>query len=219
MSTHQGAFTKRRSSTALLLGGVLAASFLVYLGTLQFEFVYDDLGQIVTNPAVQSWKYFPLYFRTNVWMQQLPVGNYYRPLFLAWLLINHTLFGLHPALWHLTTVLAHVGVTALVYALALRLTRDRRIALVAALVVWFAPSAPGGRGVDFGRDRAVDGPAADPGFPFLSELAGARAACVLDDGSAGVLCAGLAVEGNLSGAAGAGVRLRMAVFAGSREVG
>src|SRR5947208_1322185 len=129
MSTHQGAFTNRRLSTALLLGGVLAATFLTYLGTLQFEFVYDDLGQIVANPAVQSWKYFPMYFRANVWMQQLAVGNYYRPVFLAWLLLNHTFFGLHPALWHLTTILSHVAVTALVFVLALRLTRDRRIAL------------------------------------------------------------------------------------------
>jgi hypothetical protein len=139
MLTHQGAFTRPRLSTALLLGAVLAATFLVFVGTLQFEFVYDDLGQIVANPAVQSWKYFPLFFRANVWMQQLSVGNYYRPVFLAWLLINHTLFGLHPALWHLTTLLAHVGVAALVFVLSLRLTRDRRIALVTALLFGLHP--------------------------------------------------------------------------------
>jgi tetratricopeptide (TPR) repeat protein len=139
MSTHPGALTKPRLSTPLLLGTVLAATFLVYAGTLQFEFVYDDLGQIVANPAVQSWKYFPLYFRANVWMQQLPVGNYYRPLFLAWLLLNHSLFGLHPALWHLTTLLAHLGATALVFALALRLTSDRRIAIVTAMLFGLHP--------------------------------------------------------------------------------
>lgn len=54
MSTHQGAFTKPRLSTPLLLGIMLAATFLVYVGTLQFEFVYDDLGQIVANPAWMS---------------------------------------------------------------------------------------------------------------------------------------------------------------------
>lgn len=139
MSTHQGAFSKPRFSTSLLLGIVLATTFLVYAGTLQFEFVYDDLGQIVANPAVQNWKYFPQYFRANVWMQQLAVGNYYRPLFLGWLLLNHTLFGLHPALWHLTTVLAHLGVTALVFGLALRLTSDRRIAIVTALLFGLHP--------------------------------------------------------------------------------
>ncbi len=139
MSTHQAVSPKPRFSTPVLVGVVLAATFLVYLGTLQFEFVYDDLGQIVTNPAIQSWKFFPLYFRANVWMQQFSVGNYYRPLFLTWLLINHALFGLHPALWHLTTVLAHVGVTALVYLLAMRLTRDARIAVITSLLFGLHP--------------------------------------------------------------------------------
>src|SRR5919109_2726788 len=139
MSTKPGQSLKPQLATKVLLFFVLAATFLVYAGTLQFDFVYDDLGQIVSNPAVQSWKYFPLFFRANVWMQQLPVGNYYRPVFLAWLLINHTIFGLHPALWHLTTVLAHVAVTALVFAMSLRLTRDRRIALVAALLFGLHP--------------------------------------------------------------------------------
>ncbi|MGZ4826201.1 MAG: tetratricopeptide repeat protein [Terriglobales bacterium] len=139
MFADPGESAKSRFSTPILLGIVLAVTFLVYAGTLQFEFVYDDLGQIVANPAVQSWKYFPLYFRANVWMQQLSVGNYYRPLFLAWFLVNYTLFGLHPSFWHLTTVLAHVGVTALVFVLALRLTRDRRVALIAALLFGLHP--------------------------------------------------------------------------------
>ncbi|MGI9104076.1 MAG: tetratricopeptide repeat protein [Terriglobales bacterium] len=139
MSSGPSALPQPRFSAAMLAGFVLAATLLVYLGTLQFEFVYDDLGQIVSNPAVQSWKYFPLYFRQNVWMQQFAVGNYYRPVFLTWLLLNHTFFGLHPALWHLTTVLAHLGATALVFALALRLTADRRVAAIAALLFGLHP--------------------------------------------------------------------------------
>jgi len=136
--SHPGGSTPK-FSTSVLLGVVLAATLLVYLGTLQFEFVYDDLGQIVSNPVVQNWKYVPLMFRGNVWMQQLAIGNYYRPLFLLWLLVNHTLFGLHPAWWHLTTVLAHVAATAMVFALALRLTGERRAAFIAALLFGLHP--------------------------------------------------------------------------------
>jgi protein O-mannosyl-transferase len=139
MSTPQPALAKPRFSTSLLLGLVLGSTLLVYLGTLQFEFVYDDLGQIVANPAVQTWKYLPLYFHANVWMQQFAVGNYYRPIFLLWLLLNHSLFGLHSSLWHLTTVLAHVSVTALVFVLAMRLTSRRRIAVLAALLFGLHP--------------------------------------------------------------------------------
>ncbi len=130
---------KPRFTTPLLLTLVLAATFLTYVGTLQFEFVYDDLGQIVANPAIQSWKYFPLYFHANVWMQQFAIGNYYRPVFLSWLLLNHSVFGLHAALWHLTTLLLHIGVTALVFMLALRLTGDRKVALITALLFGLHP--------------------------------------------------------------------------------
>jgi tetratricopeptide (TPR) repeat protein len=112
---------------------VLAATFIAYVGTLQFEFVYDDLGQIVNNPVVHSWRYLPWYFHSNVWMQQYAVGNYYRPLFLFWLLLNYTLFGLHPLFWHLTTVLAHLAATGMVYLLARRLTSGQVTAAIAAL--------------------------------------------------------------------------------------
>lgn len=121
------------------LGIVLAATTAAYLWTLHFGFVYDDLGQIVANPLVQSWRFLPMYFRGNVWMQQSQVGNYYRPFFLTWFLGNHTLFGMHAAFWHLTTVATHVTATALVYWLALRLTRDQNVSAVAALLFGVHP--------------------------------------------------------------------------------
>ena len=118
---------------------VLLATFVAYLWTLQFGFVYDDLGQIVSNPLVQSWQHLPMFFRGNVWMQQSALGNYYRPLFLTWLLLNHTLFALHPMFWHLTNILAHMGATALVYVLVLRLTREQKVAAIAALIFGVHP--------------------------------------------------------------------------------
>src|SRR4051812_26647900 len=94
------------------LTAVLGATFVAYVWTLHFGFVYDDLGQIVGNPLIQSWRFLPDYFRGNVWMQQSAVGNYFRPLFLTWLLLNHTFFALHPMFWHMTNVAAHLGATA-----------------------------------------------------------------------------------------------------------
>ena len=122
-----------------LLAAILLATGAAYLWTLQFGFVYDDLGQIVSNPLVQSWRYFPMYFRGNVWMQQSALGNYYRPLFLTWLLINHTVFGLHATFWHVTNLLAHMGATTLVFVLALRLTRQQKVAAIAALIFGVHP--------------------------------------------------------------------------------
>jgi tetratricopeptide (TPR) repeat protein len=125
-----------------ILLAVLAATFIAYARTLSFEFVYDDFSQLVTNPAVHSWKYLPEYFTKNVWAEVYPgvQGNYYRPVFLLWCRINDALFGNQTGMWHLTTVFAHLVVTALVYFLVLRLVRDRLTAGMASLIFGLHPA-------------------------------------------------------------------------------
>ncbi|MGO8789104.1 MAG: tetratricopeptide repeat protein [Terriglobia bacterium] len=120
---------------------ILAATFLAYAGTLGFGFVFDDTAGIVRNDSLRSWHYVPGYFSSHVWSFLYPhlLSNYYRPLFLLWLRLNDALFGLHPWGWHLTSVLAHLGVTCLVYCLALRLTRDTWVAGFAGLLFGLHP--------------------------------------------------------------------------------
>jgi len=129
------------SSRALALT-VIVITFLAYAGTLAYEFVYDDRGQIVNNPFILSWHYLPRYFTDHVWGHVDPtmLGNYYRPVFLVWLFINQTLFGLHSSWWHLTTILAHVAVTYLVFRLAVRLLKNVPAAAIAALVFGLHPA-------------------------------------------------------------------------------
>jgi len=124
---------------ALVVAGI---TFLAYVGTLGYEFVYDDRGQIVNNPFIKSWHYLPRYFTDHVWGHVDPtmLGNYYRPMFLVWLFINQTLFGLNSSWWHLTTILAHVGVTFMVFALARRLLKNVPAAAIAALVFGLHPA-------------------------------------------------------------------------------
>lgn len=119
-----------------------AATFLAYVGTLAFGFVYDDQPQIVTNPAIHAWSYLPRYFTSHVWndIYSGQVGNYYRPLFLLWLRLNHAAWGLTPQWWHLTAVLCHVLVTYLVFRLAQSLTGDRSTAFLAGLLFGLHPA-------------------------------------------------------------------------------
>lgn len=121
---------------------VLALTFAVYLPTLRYQFVHDDRGQIVENPAIHSWQAAPTYFTAHVWAGVMPeeLGNYYRPLFLLWLRINDVMFGNQAWGWHLTTVLAHVLATLLLYLLAGRLGIGRDVALLAALVFGLHPA-------------------------------------------------------------------------------
>jgi len=66
--------------------------------------------------------------------------NYYRPLFLLWVRINEAVFGIQAWGWHLTTILAHVLSTLLVYFLVWRLGVERNVALLAALLFGLHPA-------------------------------------------------------------------------------
>jgi tetratricopeptide (TPR) repeat protein len=129
-------------SPAFLCSVVLALTFAAYAETLSFDFVHDDRGQIVDNPAIHSWASVPQYFTAQVWAGVSPqeLGNYYRPLFLLWLRINYVVLGLHPWAWHLTTILVHMGVTLLVYFLAFRVLGDPFLSSVAALIFGLHPA-------------------------------------------------------------------------------
>src|SRR5277367_5121336 len=78
--------------TTLLLTVLL--TLVAYIATFRFEFVYDDLVQLVNNPLLHSWRYLPQYFTTNNWSYLHPnsLGNYYRPLMLVWKLLNYKAF-------------------------------------------------------------------------------------------------------------------------------
>ena len=120
---------------------IFSVTFLAYVDTLVLGFVFDDHVLIVTNDAIRSWRYFPTYFTSHIWAFRYPhlLANYYRPLFLTWLRLNDAAFGLHPCGWHLTSALAHLAATCLVYYLALKLTRDGWVAAVAGFIFGLHP--------------------------------------------------------------------------------
>lgn len=132
---------RERTSAYFLLASALILTVLAYGGALFFQFVYDDDFQIVLNPHLQSWRFVPVYFTKHLWSQLYPndPGFNYRPFFLLWLRLNYALFGLHPWGWHLTTLLVHLAVTALVYGVAHRLVRDPLAAGVATLIFGLHP--------------------------------------------------------------------------------
>ena len=120
---------------------VLTVTLLAYAAVSSFQFAYDDDGQIVHNSFVQQWRYLPAYFTTHVWEYLVPrlPGNYYRPIFMMWLLLNFKLFGLHPGAWHLAVLALHLVVTWQVYRLGLRILGNEPAALVSAALFGLHP--------------------------------------------------------------------------------
>ena len=127
----------RRPSVLLSLLGLL--TFVVYSGSLSFDFVWDDWPQIVNSPIIRSWSNLPRAFGSDLWYHVARHQVYYRPLFVAWSMLNYTLFGLRPWGWHLGAVLLHVGAVAAVFWLARRLGLEYWTAALAALIFALHP--------------------------------------------------------------------------------
>ena len=111
-----------------------AGTFLLYCGTLAFQFVYDDRMQVLENVSITKWSYVPRYFTGNVWALIDPniLANYYRPLFLLWLRLNYALFGLNSSGWHALSIALHMIAVVQVFWLGRRLLRSERAAATAA---------------------------------------------------------------------------------------
>jgi len=104
------------------------------------DFVYDDDIIVKANPYITSAKNIPAYFTEHIWSNLNHARkNYYRPVFLLWLLGNYLEFGTDPPGWHLSSLLLHLGSVVLVYLLALRITSQRFAALAAALLFGLHP--------------------------------------------------------------------------------
>jgi protein O-mannosyl-transferase len=133
--------TSRASGPARNVLPLIASGLAIgaYVSSLGFPFVFDDLPQILNNPRVHEWVYLPQYFTHGLWSHLGMPDNYYRPLFLVWMLLNFKVFGTDPKGWHLVGLLMHAVVTWLVYRLAARDLRDKLAAGFAAIIFALHP--------------------------------------------------------------------------------
>ena len=87
----------RRPSWLLTLLGL--STLVLYSGALFFGYVWDDSPQIVNSPIVRSWSDLPRAFGSDLWYHVARHQLFYRPLFVAWSMLNFSLFGLRPWGW------------------------------------------------------------------------------------------------------------------------
>jgi tetratricopeptide (TPR) repeat protein len=114
-----------------LLGVV---TFVLYCGSLGFDFVWDDWPQIVNSPIIRNWSNLQRAFTSDLWYHVARHQVYYRPLFVAWSMLNYALFGLRPWGWHLGAVVLHVGAVLSVFWLARRLGLEYWTSALTALI-------------------------------------------------------------------------------------
>ncbi|MBM3324002.1 hypothetical protein FJY69_11080, partial [candidate division WOR-3 bacterium] len=132
----------RLLSAVALIAPALAA-ILLYAPSLKFGFVWDDRPLVVENPEVAGANPLPLFARsfTHSWSERgLGPHAYYRPLVTMSFWLDHRLWRLNPAGYHLTNVILNALCAGLVAALAAVLLKSAWPALFAGLLFALHPA-------------------------------------------------------------------------------
>lgn len=134
-----------REVDIIILVFVALLSFITFANTVDGNFVYDDTRQILQNPIVRDSDQFWSAFSTDVWAFKSggseTVSDYWRPIFILWLVVNERLFGLEStAGWHLSNILLHIGTAVLSYILLRQIKLTRPIATAIVLVFALHPA-------------------------------------------------------------------------------
>lgn len=112
----------KTESRWLILIALIA--FAVFANSLGGDFVYDDNRQILRNPLIQDSTLYGKALTSDVWAFKgdgtVSASNYYRPTFIAWLILNFKIFGASPFGWHLLNLFLHIGVCCLAFLLLRR---------------------------------------------------------------------------------------------------
>ena len=119
---------------------VLLLAAVTYLESLSYQFVWDDV-LMVQSPTLRDLRNFLQFFQSDFTSLTSGAieGHYYRPTLALSLALDATLWGPHPALFHLTNLLLHVAVTFLVNRLVLAMGARRDIALLTTLLFAMYP--------------------------------------------------------------------------------
>lgn len=130
-----------REPDIVLLLVIWAVMALVFSNGLSGHFVYDDSKQILQSPLVRDPDYFWQAMTQDVWSFKAGgdevASDYWRPVFMLWLILNHRLWGVESAVgWHGLNLVLHLVVIGLVYGLGRRMGASRAIA--AAITALFA---------------------------------------------------------------------------------
>lgn len=105
-----------RSKTAVLL--IIFSGLLVFVNSLNNNFIGDDIDQIVDNPLVHSVKNIPALFTGSTYFRgetQESYGLFYRPLMLSMYSVLYHFWNVDPLPYHLLQLVFHICNAILVF--------------------------------------------------------------------------------------------------------
>jgi hypothetical protein len=127
----------------LIYAAIGLLAFCAYANTLGHGFVYDDNRQILQNPLILRPELYGKALTSDVWAfkgsDKIAASNYFRPTFVAWMIVNWKLFGANPTGWHFATLLLHVSVCLLLFLFLRRFGCDEMTSAVIAILFALHP--------------------------------------------------------------------------------
>ena len=124
--------------------GLVCLVAIGYGQTLRFDLVRDDHPLFITNPVLRRLPSLEEVFAspTSAFLPHMAgAERMYRPLLALTVVADRAIWGVHAGGFHLTSLLAHLAVTLLLWRMAGRITRSRAAAFASAAIFAVHPSA------------------------------------------------------------------------------
>ncbi len=122
---------KRDTAAFLLIAAIISIS---YLQAISYGFITDDFGLVVNNPNIKSWSSIGHIFSSGYWDSAGCTRGLYRPLAILSFLVEYSIFGLNPAVYHLDNIVLHLAASVLCYLLLKEVFKDSLVPLYSALL-------------------------------------------------------------------------------------
>lgn len=113
---------------------IILAGFLAYLNTMGNGFVWDDRYLIAENRHIRDFSHIAGMMREDIGTGSMKPYHFYRPLQMFTYAADYRMWGLNPAGYHLTNVIAHCAVAVSFFWLLTLLGGNLNASLIAALV-------------------------------------------------------------------------------------
>jgi len=120
--------------TLLHIAVIFLTGLLIYLNTLNGDFIRDDHELIKNNVFLKDWAYLPMLFTKNVGAGAGIKSRSYRPLQMFSYMVGYSLYRLDVRGYHLSNIILHLSVALAFYWLARLLFGRGRPAFFAAFL-------------------------------------------------------------------------------------
>ncbi len=118
---------------------LILVTLFTYANTLKNDFVWDDVFFIVNNNYVKNLNSIPQYFYSVKTYATILDYHIFRPLRTLSFALEYKLWGLNPFGFHLTNIILHLLNVLIVYFLISRLTSNRNLGFISALIFSLHP--------------------------------------------------------------------------------